>query len=335
MPYRQLNFDRPGDGDMGLTESLTTALRKVDQMLIEVFAALAAEIPAGSILDAMLADMPANTVKGTLAGGVPSNLTAANLRTLLAITSAGATLIAAADAAAQRTALGATTIGGGILTAADAAAVRTLLGATAAGSALLLAADSAAQRTALGATTVGNGVFLAASELSGRTALGAHRMTRGTTRTLTGVSQEWTSIPAGTFKIDLGVTSLGTSGTQLPIIQLGDAGGYETTSYVGSSSYVANAANPVTALNSTGFALTPAMAGAPMLISGKCSLVLSDPATNTWNIEGVFGRHDAAVTMQVGGAKQTTQELDRIRLTNFDGVQTFNSGFANILFYHP
>lgn len=73
----------------------------------------------------------------------------------LTATAFGASLIAAADAAAARLLLGFSTFFSTLIAAADAAALRVLLGATVVGSAVFTAIDAAAARLAIGATESG------------------------------------------------------------------------------------------------------------------------------------------------------------------------------------
>lgn len=159
------------------------------------------------------------------------------------------------------------------------------------------------------------------------------QITRMTRLTLSGTEQGWTTIPAGTFKIDLGFEGISTNGTALPLIQLGDSGGYETSGYIGADTYLPNGAANVSAVMSSGFALTAAMA-ATMAFSGNASLFLSDTSANTWTFSSNTGRSDAAVALLSGGHKSLSATLDRIRIITANGTDTFDAGAISAICWH-
>lgn len=157
--------------------------------------------------------------------------------------------------------------------------------------------------------------------------------TQQTTLTLSGTEQGWTSIPARTFKIDIGFVNVSTNGTALPLIQLGDSGGYEGAPYTGSTAYMQNAVAIISALFSTGFALTPAMAAA-LTFSGKATLLLHNAATNTWAFESSVGRTDATVNLIGAGYKSLSATLDRFRIVTANGSDTFDGGEISAVCWH-
>lgn len=164
-----------------------------------------------------------------------------------------------------------------------------------------------------------------------RTVLGSPAYARSTAVTLTTqTSVDFTSIPAGTFRIEVTFSALSTNGTSLPIIQIGDSGGIETTSYTGSVSNTTAA--PSVSNLSSGFALSQVF-GAASVIQGMVSLVLHD-ASNTWVAMGMAGGSNAAFTTAVAGSKTLSAELDRVRLTTVGGTDQFDAGTVNITYFY-
>lgn len=194
-------------------------------------------------------------------------------------------------------------------------------------------ADMAAATIKLRASGAGTGAPTDGTGAQARTILASPAYARGTAVTLTTqTSVDFTSIPAGTFKIEVSVAALSTNGTSLPIIQIGDSGGIETSAYSGSVTNTQNATATVSVNLSTGFALMPGVVAATV-IQGKISLILHD-ALNTWVAEGVFGGVNAAFTATLGGFKTLSAELDRVRLTTVGGTDQFDAGSVNITYFY-
>jgi hypothetical protein len=137
-----------------------------------------------------------------------------------------------------------------------------------------------------------------------------------------GTSIDFTGIPAGVKRITVMVSGVSTSGTSIPLVQLGDSGGVETTGYNGSIIS--------TAISSyAGFPFYTSWTAAT-LANGIMILSLLDSATNTWTMNS-----NIAITGAVGyagGAKALSATLDRIRITTVNGTDTFDAGSINILY---
>ncbi len=180
------------------------------------------------------------------------------------------------------------------------------------------------------AETVGSSyqIPIITTDINGRVTVSttAAKITSGTSiATTSGTSHDYLSIPAGVKKITFMYSQISTNGAAVPIIQLGDSGGVETSGYVGSTTLVNTSANL-----SNGFALTSAEA-AGYVSSGMLTICLLDAATNTWVANGVGGRSDGAANIYCGGSKALSVALDRIRLTTSSGTPTFDGGIINIL----
>ena len=136
--------------------------------------------------------------------------------------------------------------------------------------------------------------------------------------TTSGTTIDFTSIPAGTKLIHVMFRGVSTSGTSVPLLQLGDSGGIENTAYVaysGGTSYT------------TGFGLAGAW-DAARVIEGMLTLVLQDSSDNTWCLGGSVGVLAAATA--TAGTKSLSATLDRIRLTTVGGTDTFDAGAVSI-----
>lgn len=168
--------------------------------------------------------------------------------------------------------------------------------------------------------------FLA--EASTYVSLGATVLAQQTeTATTSGTSIDYTNIPSWVKRITMTFEGVSTSGTSVPIIQLGDAGGVETTGYLGAST-TTNAATLSTANYTTGFGIGGGHA-ASVVLHGAVILTLQD-ASNTWVASGALGRSDGTSAVFTGGSKATSATLDRVRLTTVGGADTFDAGAINI-----
>jgi len=138
-----------------------------------------------------------------------------------------------------------------------------------------------------------------------------------------GTEIDFTGIPSWAKRVTVMFDGVSTNGSIAPIIQLGDSGGIETSSYTGAVSTTAGAANFTTGFNlfvNSGWNAAGVIHGA---------ITLSNLTGNTWVASGTVGASNAAAAGFVGGAKTLSDTLTQIRLT-MDGVDTFDAGFINI-----
>lgn len=143
--------------------------------------------------------------------------------------------------------------------------------------------------------------------------------------TTSGTEIDFTSIPSWVKKITIMFDGVSTNGTSIPMIQLGDAGGFETTGYNGSAREAAGGAN-----HNTGFIIGPGWTAAEV-VHGSLSLTLEDSANNVWSLSGMLGRSDAAEVLVTSGTKALSAILTQIRLTTVNGTDAFDAGAVNIL----
>jgi hypothetical protein len=142
-------------------------------------------------------------------------------------------------------------------------------------------------------------------------------------------SVDFTGIPTWAKRIVVILTSGSTNGTSVPILQLGDAGGVETTGYLGTASTVSATAS--TTQFTTGFAVNASNA-ATAIYDAIWILSNISSGSNTWMCNMVSGREDSAATSLGGGAKTLSADLDRIRVTTVNGTDQYDTGFINIFY---
>lgn len=143
-----------------------------------------------------------------------------------------------------------------------------------------------------------------------------------------GTSIDFTGIPSWVKRITVMLSGVSTNGTSVPMVQLGDSGGVENTGYLGSASTVSTTASSLT--YTSGFYLIGSNPVAATVFHGQ--LVLSNITGNNWVVSGVFGGSNAAFTTITGGDKTLSATLDRVRITTFNGTDTFDAGSINIMY---
>jgi len=146
-----------------------------------------------------------------------------------------------------------------------------------------------------------------------------------------GTSINFTDIPSWVKRITVMFSGVSTNGTSIPIIQLGDSGGVETSGYLGSGSSVFAASACTAVLQTTGFGIGGGMA-ATVIFHGSVQITLLDATANTWCANGVLARSDTAAIFNCSGAKSLSATLDRVRITTVNGTDTFDAGSINILY---
>lgn len=152
------------------------------------------------------------------------------------------------------------------------------------------------------------------------------QLVSGTAVSASSTSVDFTSIPSWVKRITVMFSGVSTNGTSVPIIQIGDSGGFETSGYTGS---IANNAASVTNF-STGFALVGSSTLAALAQSGH--IVITNISGNIWIASINLGRTDSAMVFNGAGNKTLSDVLDRIRITTVNGTDTFDAGTINILY---
>lgn len=172
-------------------------------------------------------------------------------------------------------------------------------------------------------------IFVAGTELTWD-GFAASNLTLGTVQASTsGTVITFSGIPSWVQKITFMYSGLSTSGTSIPMIQLGDAGGLETTGYLGSGGTFA--ASSAATLGTTGFLLAGSWA-ATSIAHGALELSLFSASTNTWVAQGCGGFSNAANIIVTGGSKPLSAILTQLALTTVNGTDTFDAGSINIVY---
>lgn len=154
-----------------------------------------------------------------------------------------------------------------------------------------------------------------------------NRITLGTeVASTSGASIDFTGIPSGTRRITILGRSVSTNGTSMVIAQLGDAGGIETSGYLGGGG------SPVTGYTSTSGLVCYGDMSAVAVIDFRLVIDLENAAAFRW-IGQSMGFDNSAAQPRIGlGSKATSQELDRVRITTVGGTDTFDAGVINICY---
>ena len=137
-----------------------------------------------------------------------------------------------------------------------------------------------------------------------------------------GTSIDFTGIPAGVRRITIMFRGVSTNGTSNYLVQIGDAGGFENSGYLGSSG-----AGTFTRYT-TGFGIQ--IANASNVVHGVMTLNLQDASDFTWMAHGVFGLSDSDSGLFSAGSKSLSAALTQVRCTTVNGTDAFDAGAISI-----
>lgn len=138
-------------------------------------------------------------------------------------------------------------------------------------------------------------------------------------------SIDFTGIPAWATEITVSLAGGSLNASDYWLVQLGDAGGFETTGYVGNYN---NLDTPGGAL-SNGF--RDVSGAATQTKTGAYTMKMTNRATNTWSGDGKVARTDggSADCSVCVGDKSLTDTLTQVRLTTGTGTSTMDAGSFN------
>jgi hypothetical protein len=140
---------------------------------------------------------------------------------------------------------------------------------------------------------------------------------------------DFTGIPSWVKRITVMFAGVSTNGSSIIQIQLGDAGGFEITGYLGGGGLIQNVSSSQTANFTSGFGITGAGSAAAVYHG---SMVLTLLSSNQWVANGSFARSDVAVPNFGQGSKTLSDTLTQVRITTVNGTDTFDAGSINILY---
>jgi hypothetical protein len=141
-----------------------------------------------------------------------------------------------------------------------------------------------------------------------------------------GTSIDFTSIPAGVRRITVMFKGVSTNGSSAVIVQLGDAGGFETTGYSGSVDFIEDNAAGTTF--STGFAIDRSLSASDVRTG---QMVICSFGANNWNETSTISTTLTSLCLGAGD-KTLSDTLTQIRITTVNGTDTFDAGSINILY---
>lgn len=145
-------------------------------------------------------------------------------------------------------------------------------------------------------------------------------ITLGTEDTTTGGTSISFSIPTGTKRIKVWGETFSTNGSSIPLIQIGDSGGFETSGYSGRT--VNQTGSASVAWSSGASLFTSIAAGTSYQLCAE--LELKDPVNNTWGIK-VKSQAISAASHGTGvGFKSLSAELTDIRIIMTNGTDTID-----------
>jgi hypothetical protein len=148
--------------------------------------------------------------------------------------------------------------------------------------------------------------------------------------TTSGTEFTFTGIPAGTKQIVMTFSGVSSSGGNKKLIQLGDAGGIETSGYDASNCHsIINAVVANEGVSTQGFGIASTLAAQEL--SGAVILTLENATSYTWTVEGILADPPNSLFL-MAGKKSLSQELTQVRLTSQSGAQTFDLGEVNIAY---
>lgn len=184
---------------------------------------------------------------------------------------------------------------------------------------------SGASYQGTGTLNVENGIYVDGTLLSTYIASLTGLTTETVQATTSGTSKVF-SIPAGTTRITVLVDSVSLDGTDDLIVQVGDAGGLETSGYASVSGSGTGGGTSVQA-STAGFIIECA-GGASSTVTAK--MVLDHMGSNRW-LASFAGRDGTTRALAGGGDKTLTAELTQVALLP-SGSDGFDAGQVTVVY---
>lgn len=177
----------------------------------------------------------------------------------------------------------------------------------------------------------GEGVFAGNVTVAGGVQVGGittnvYPLVSGTVQNATGTAVDFTGIPSWVKRITVMFNGISTNGTSNFIVQLGNAGGIETTSYSGGVAIITGGV--VVLASSTGFLVTQQRAAADILTG---SMVINNVSGNAWVQQSVAATNLGHMNTGAGG-KTLSDTLTQVRITTVNGTDAFDAGTINIMY---
>jgi hypothetical protein len=148
----------------------------------------------------------------------------------------------------------------------------------------------------------------------------------GTAVTASSTSVDFTGIPSWAKRITVMFNGVSTNGTSTIRLQLGDAGGVETTGYAGTCTQIGSTVSSI--FSTSGFDST-GDTSATQTRNGQFVFALL--GSNTWSLLGAYNI-GSAFQYLFCGTKTLSDTLTQVRITTVNGTDAFDAGTINILF---
>ena len=178
--------------------------------------------------------------------------------------------------------------------------------------------------------TSGNVVVDSATQTLTNKTIEGGTVTSGTAVASTsGTSIDFTGIPSWVKRVTVMFNGVSTSGTSIVQLQLGDAGGIETSGYTGMSARFAAVSNVYTVAYTAGILTQTGMQAA---VSYVAQIVFTLVGSNAWVASGAITSSTTNDNCQICGSKTLSDTLTQLRITTVNGTDTFDAGTINILY---
>ena len=147
--------------------------------------------------------------------------------------------------------------------------------------------------------------------------------------TTSGTAIDFTGIPSWVKRITVMFNGVSTNGASIILVQIGDSGGIENTSYAGVGGAIMSVAgsNTVAVAFTTGFGIINDQTSAS-IHNGIFTLALL--SSSSWVASSsIYQSNRVGIA---AGSKTLSATLDRIRITTVNGTDTFDAGSINIMY---
>jgi len=144
-----------------------------------------------------------------------------------------------------------------------------------------------------------------------------------------GTSIDFTGIPSWAKRITIMLSGVSTNGSSALQVQLGDAGGVETTGYAGTTTAV-GVSSAGTSSYTSGANLGFGNDTSGTTRSG--AIVIENMTANIWTVRGAISSPDIVRQALPAYSKTLSDVLTQVRGTTVNGTDTFDAGTINIMY---
>jgi hypothetical protein len=145
-----------------------------------------------------------------------------------------------------------------------------------------------------------------------------------------GTSIDFTGIPSWAKRVTVVLQGVSTSGTSGLMIQVGASSGFVTSGYSSAADLLQSGVAPSNWTTGFGLENTVISGGSGVLRNYTCTII--NISGNNW-VFSMIGSTTVVVAVSIGGGNISLGGiLDRVRLTTFNGTDTFDVGSVNIIY---